>query len=460
MRAITIVCLILIAANAACAGVMVSIPMDQQIDIGLGDAIMDFTDFYSDPDGGLARRNLTMDYGGGGWYFGPTVDFTKAGYGPSLDLSQPGVEIQFEARYFQGDGNTNPYADCGIWAMLFDANGRTHGIGGEYGPDHPDPPYPAWQVCSDDMTLEGWPDDPDFDLTQVTGIQFFGTDWSGVGNDFVDIRKLLITDPAIHDPVPIAQAKNAADDQSIEIAGVVSASLPRLGLFYVEDRQRVCGIQVRSDTMPSAGSGIYVQGTAHTDPDTGEMYIACDKWRASPPGSVAPLLMTSRSLGGGEFGRQCGVDGGVGLNNVGLLVRTTGEVTNAASDNSWALVNGGGGPDDVFVDLRGLPFSERPTISVGQMAAVTGISTIYADYDSTKRPAVLVRCASDCTDVLSPGNEPKMLRAAVVNFDPFCPGYGGVRTPCCHAGSTIRMRSSRAIRRICSTAATGGAGIR
>lgn len=434
MRAILIICLALLAVSMACAEVIVDIPMDQQIDIGSGEALSDVTAFHPDPGGGFARLNLTAGSGGGGWYFAPTIDFMKAGYGPSLDLSGEGIKLQFEARYFQGDGNTNPYADCGIWVLLMDANGRSHGLGGQYGPVHPDPPYPAWQTCIDDMTLEGWPDDEGFDLTQVTAIQFYGTDWAGVGNDFVDFRKLLITNPIVHNPIPIQQAKNAEDGEQVEITGIVSASFPRLAMYYVEDPQRVGGIQVRDGDTPSVGSGVFVQGTVWTDGSTGEVRIASERRSRTVAGSVSPLFLNSRSLGGGPMGRQCGVVGGSGLNNIGLLARVSGVVTNCGWDNSWAYVSDGHYMNDgnndygVRVDLSGIPFHQRPVIIAGQMATVTGVVSIYTGDDGEKHPTIWSRQASDFLNAFRPGNEPKLLRAAVINFDPVCPGYGGART--------------------------------
>jgi hypothetical protein len=121
------------------------------------------------------------------------VDLVKAGYGPYVDLSGTDTAIEYTGRYFQGYGNTNPYGDAPIMIMLTDFQGRKAGLGISYGPK-PNPSYAAWITCIDDMSTAGnWPNDTGFDLSKVVQVSFFGTDWAGIGNDFIDLKNMKIT---------------------------------------------------------------------------------------------------------------------------------------------------------------------------------------------------------------------------------------------------------------------------
>jgi len=421
--------LFLLVAGPVLAGVLVDIPLDQQVNIGLGDAITNHTTFGSDPGGGYVRRDLTPDNGAGGWYFGPTIDVIKAGYGPYVDMSGDDVIIEYTARYFQGGGNTNPYADAPIFIQLMDSEGRGRSLGISYGPQ-PNPTYPEWITCQN--TVVPGEGDPSFDPTKVVRIEFFGTDWAGTGDDFIEIRNLRVLDSVTHNPIPIAHAK--ASQGLVEIAGVVCASFPQFSSFYVEEPQRTSGVLVISDNVPGVGSAVFVQGIPSGDPYTGEMRIECTAWFRNGTGEVEPLCVTSRALGGGAQGRQDAVFGGVGLCNVGMLVRMAGIVTSASEDLSWACISDdpgvscGGPTDGVVVDLSFIPFWQRPTIAVGRRAIVTGISRVRLGDDGERHRTILLRSASDFVDLDRPGNEPKTIRVAVVNFDPHCPGYGNRRT--------------------------------
>jgi hypothetical protein len=86
-----------------------------------------------------------------------------------------------------------------------------------------------------------------------------------------------------------------------------------------------------------------------------------------------PLVMTNKALGGGDyeaalgFGQQ-GVLGGVGLNNIGLLVKTTGWVTekDTSASPAWFRIDDGSG---VGVKVFGSVPSGTPYVTV------TGISS-------------------------------------------------------------------------------------
>ncbi|UCG17571.1 MAG: hypothetical protein JSV19_05975 [Phycisphaerales bacterium] len=197
-------------------GDSLTIEMDQQINLDPGsdpqyDAIYAISDgtitFVADPDG-WTRMNLT----GGGYFYGPEVDLVLAGYGPIAVAG--GGTIEFDARYYNDPTtNSNPYADAPIFVEAYSADGyRDYSMVYQTGGTDigwycaPLAQYPSWVhviIDVDDMlgdpNCDGTPDVVDvgdFDPTAVTRIRFRGTDWYGSGDDFLDIKNLVInTDP-------------------------------------------------------------------------------------------------------------------------------------------------------------------------------------------------------------------------------------------------------------------------
>ena len=122
------------------------------------------------------------------------------------------------------------------------------------------------------------------------------------------------------------QVKMADEGSAGQLEGpVVSSSFD--AFFYVEDPNRSSGVRVDwpdgpmpqvSEKPPIVGNVVVVNA---------EVRIEGIHVEPGPLGfEIDPLHVTPRDLGGGQFGLQPPVGGGHGLNNVGLLVRTTGHV--------------------------------------------------------------------------------------------------------------------------------------
>lgn len=206
------------------------------------------------------------------------------------------------------------------------------------------------------------------------------------------------------DPTTIADAKKAPDGAWANVTGYVSA---KFGSFlYVEAEDRSSGIRVEApDQGLELGAGVSVVGTVRTL-GSGERVIG--NAGVSVVGgscSIAPLGMNNRALGGGDFfyqggppaSGQRGVHGGAGANNIGLLVRTTGEVRSATSGldgGTIAIADGSGG--DLRVDL---PRGCVPP-PIGSYVVVTGISSCVDTAVISRR--LLARDSSDLRQVYSP----------------------------------------------------------
>ncbi len=122
--------------------------------------------------------------------------------------------------------------------------------------------------------------------------------------------------------------------------------------------------------------------------------------------TVAPLVMSNRSLGGTDLNQYTlGVAGGIGPNNIGLLIKTWGKVTYVNSAEEYFYIDDGANmvdgtrrplPDNSLVlgvrvsyaDLApGAPPVTAP--DVGDFAVVTGISSTVIVNDQV-RPNVRV----------------------------------------------------------------------
>jgi hypothetical protein len=128
-------------------------------------------------------------------------------------------------------------------------------------------------------------------------------------------------------------------------------------------------------------------------------------------GGPTPLGVTSRSIGGGRLNEYTpGVANGVGLNNIGLLVRMWGKVTYKNEAQSYFYIDDGCGLEDgsgqkgVRVSYDNIATSEQPfnpPARIGDYVAVTGISSTIV-INNKVRPNLLPRRNSDMV-TLSPG---------------------------------------------------------
>lgn len=207
--------------------------------------------------------------------------------------------------------------------------------------------------------------------------------------------------PATSGPSPeflnaIASAKLLPDGTRVSLAGLTATSgaLQPGGFFYVSQSDRASGIRIQPLTQTSAitpGVQVAVTGTMATT-DAGERLIAGALLAAGQVGNpLLPLGMAVKLLGGEAFGApgagQTGADGGIGLNNVGLLVRCWGKV--AGYEGSLLLLDDGS-ISPVAVTLRNAPSGLMP----GAMIEVTGISSLRQS-GSTTVPLLIPRSQQD-----------------------------------------------------------------
>lgn len=155
----------------------------------------------------------------------------------------------------------------------------------------------------------------------------------------------------------LREAKMAANGLPISLTdAIVTATLD--GFFYIEAPNRSVGIRVEKSAHGlTAGDTVNVTGTMGTNAD-GERFIEAFSVVRTGSGSIDPLHINPAALGGGDWryvpstgAGQKGIVGGLGLNNIGMYVRTWGRLTYVGG--SYVLSGTGLTPSDKHV-LEGL----------------------------------------------------------------------------------------------------------
>ncbi len=171
----------------------------------------------------------------------------------------------------------------------------------------------------------------------------------------------------------LKEAKMVANSIPVQLADmIVTAAFD--GCFYIEAEDRSCGVRVEKAAHGvEAGDKVNVTGILKTNAD-GERYIEASSVEVTGTGSIRPVFINSRAIGGSGWfynpstgAGQCGVVDGLGLNNIGLLVTT------------WGKLNylGGG----YALDKTAKILAEGMSLGGETYVRITGISSCYRDAD-------------------------------------------------------------------------------
>ncbi len=214
LRLCTLLSLGLLSGVASTRAAQITVPMTAQINLGLGDVIGSAAQiqnngitFESEGGVGFTRLHLVSGNGMNSYYFGPTVDLTRLGVGP-IDLSSPDARLQVDVRYYRDPNGYAPGTtpDAPIGLLLQSASGSRQ-ITWPYRVYQGDPLYPTWTHLNLDPNTPAPPnvthtDSGTFDVSNVTALSFWGTNWGGKGDDFIDVKQLVIRTSADATPVP------------------------------------------------------------------------------------------------------------------------------------------------------------------------------------------------------------------------------------------------------------------
>jgi hypothetical protein len=234
----------------------------------------------------------------------------------------------------------------------------------------------------------------------------------------------------------ITSAKLHGDSSSyiLEIEdGIVTAVFD--GFFYIESEDRISGIRVDSEAEVSVGDKVTVIGTVGTK-TSGERYVAASYVDLDGEGSISPLGMNNRWVGGGDFYYNSSTGAGQrgfitspwgshGWNNIGLLIRTWGKVVTVGTD--YFYIEDGSTLYDTTNDNRVKVYAPGLTLpSVNDNVVVTGISSCE-NISSNLHKLLRIRSQADIRVVstgelyglsIYPGENYFSLPAVPFNSDP------------------------------------------
>lgn len=190
--------------------------------------------------------------------------------------------------------------------------------------------------------------------------------WSDIAiSDGITAARLLGT---------IAQAKALPNDSAVIIPDkVVSANFQ--SFFYIQEpvatsgETQYAGIRVNT-TSPQQGANVTVSGIIGSQNGERILSAACvqENGTAAVPG---PLFLTNLALGGAELNEYTpGVAGGIGPNNLGMLVKVSGRVI-APPSAGYFVIDDGSVEGGIKVDSSMLSTNVP---SEGEYVTVVGIS--------------------------------------------------------------------------------------
>jgi hypothetical protein len=153
-----------------------------------------------------------------------------------------------------------------------------------------------------------------------------------------------------------------------------------LDSFYIGSDDGAGGIRVDSPGHAvSLGMRAGIKGLLSTSGD-GERFLAASYAARDGDGVVRPAFRTVASLGGADWGwgvgdpaGQLGVELGLGLNNIGMLVRLCGRVQSVRDDYFYLDDSDGASP---YALAKVLCPAGVPVPPVGVVVGVTGISSM------------------------------------------------------------------------------------
>ncbi|MCX8053227.1 MAG: hypothetical protein N3B12_05415, partial [Armatimonadetes bacterium] len=162
------------------------------------------------------------------------------------------------------------------------------------------------------------------------------------------------------------------------------------GCIYIEEPDRTGGVRVVTNEDVGVGDVVDVYGTVDTLTISGQPAERQIRGTVNlvpvPRAPVKPVGMTCKAVGGGPTPYSRGVVGGAGLNNIGLLVKIVGRVTDKISNYLW--VDDGSGIQDTS-DRIGVMVKclFTPTVSKNDFVSCVGVvqGSVPAGWTANRR---------------------------------------------------------------------------
>ncbi|MEI6914936.1 MAG: carboxypeptidase-like regulatory domain-containing protein, partial [Armatimonadota bacterium] len=208
----------------------------------------------------------------------------------------------------------------------------------------------------------------------------------------------------------IGEIKGLANGMIVDLLGkTVSGKFASDGVFYIQESDRSSAIRILGTTTAIVGQKVDVTSgqldTRVLSSQNSERQIKLATITPQSSGTIIPVTMNSRALGGQSFGPNVpGVKDGVGLNNMGLLVRLTGKVVDKLATYLW-MDDGGGIIDSAGIAgvLVKCPSTTIPVL-IGDIVSVVGIiEGSVPSGDTQNRRQIRLRDYNDLIALASTG---------------------------------------------------------
>ncbi len=246
-------------------------------------------------------------------------------------------------------------------------------------------------------------------------VQLGITNWPGdtgvvLGLYFDDIVIDSVS-PFMPESQRLSDTKNMEDGEYVYLNGKQITALPGAGIpaktAYIEEADRHAGIRLDLSTLSNwtvkVGDSANIKGVMSTTPD-GERCIAVSQLTmASRTTAIEPLFLGTLGLGGKSFDLQEGtweirnstLTESASVNNIGLLVKLTGKITQIDPAEQFFYIDDGSGITDgsttggvenvgIRVGLNGTSFT------AGRVITITGISSCFKHTDGKLRKLLRV----------------------------------------------------------------------
>jgi hypothetical protein len=184
--------------------------------------------------------------------------------------------------------------------------------------------------------------------------------------------------PSLATGLAIPDAKLLANDLPVTLTAKV-VTYASTDFFYIEEDSGCMGIRVEKTAHGlTVGMRADVSGAMKTKTSRERYILATDATQTPEPnayGTIAPVGMNNSILGGADWhvagtGGQKGITEGIGLNNIGLLVKTWGQF-HYVNETTFEVDDGAGLLIKCTVPAGTFLYPDW------QYVSVTGISSIY-----------------------------------------------------------------------------------
>lgn len=219
-----------------------------------------------------------------------------------------------------------------------------------------------------------------------------GNSWSDLASSYANTNACIKAYSIYVNPtIPIADAKRLPNggDPIFLSGGIVTGVFG--SIFYVQAADCSSGISVyKSGNGMAVGMRADILGTPSTN-ISGEKYINATSVTQNGAGAAEPLLLINRGVGGADWeydpatgAGQKGIKDAIDLNNIGLLVCTSGKVTYVGI-NYFYMDDGSGCQDNsqhpgVKVSVTGLPLP-----ALNKHVKVSAVSSCFQSGDNLYR---------------------------------------------------------------------------